>query len=547
MITFGLFLIVTPDYSRVVGRTGTGSSGCKFLCALRSSSKTRCNARHADQRGTTVRQLLLILAFCSLAMADEGNSPSSQPALTIYNQNFFVAREHLPLDLKPGVNHIEFAGVAAHVEPDSVILRDPAGRTLQVLEQNYRNDPVSQELLLSFYEGKTIEFLVQPGQVVKGKIIRSGYVPSYSYGQAYQQQPAYSQPIIEVDGVLRFGLPGQPMFPALSGDSILKPTLSWLLQTDKPGSFESEVSYVSGGMNWHADYNLVVSDSTANQTNLVDLVGWITMQNQSGKTFENALIKLMAGDVNKLVPAAVPMAKAMAGALRAEEDRAANVVQEKSFDEFHLYTLQRPTTIHDQETKQVEFVSGTGIRAQRLYIYDGAQIAQYGYYSFGQVVQDPSYGTQSNNKVWVMQEFKNSEANHLGLPLPKGRLRFYRRDTDGHLEFIGENSIDHTPKDETLRLYTGNAFDIVGERKRTNFHVESSQHWMDESFEIHVRNHKREAATIRVVEHLYRCNNWKLMEQSTPSHKTDAQTVEFPVSVKPDGESVISYTVHYSW
>src|SRR5258705_7567720 len=394
----------------------------------------------------------------------------SRPALTIYNQNFFVAREHLPLDLKSGVNHIEYAGIAAHVEPDSVILRDPEGRTLQVLEQNYRNDPVSQEFLLSFYEGKTIEFQIQPGQIVKGKIVRSGYVPSYSYAGAYQQQPAYSQPIIEVDGVLRFGLPGQPLFPALSGDSILKPTLSWLLQSDRPGSFDAELSYVSGGMNWHADYNLVVADG-ANQTNLVDLVGWITIRNQSGKTFENAQIKLMAGDVNKLVPPGAPMA--ISGAMRARmaDERAENVVQEKSFDEFHLYTLQRATTLHDQETKQVEFVSATGIHAQRIYVYDGAQVAQYGYYNPDQIRQDPAYGTQSNPKVFVMQEFKNSEANHLGIALPKGRLRFYRRDTDGHLEFIGENSIDHTPKDETLRLYTGNSFDIVGERKRTNYHV----------------------------------------------------------------------------
>jgi hypothetical protein len=499
--------------------------------------------------GTIVKRLLLILTLCAQALAQGKSLPATeaQPALTIYNQNFFVAREYMPLDLKTGVNRTEYAGIAAHVEPDSVILRDPAGRALQVLEQNYRNDPVSQELLLSFYEGKTIEFLIQPGQTVKGKIVRSGYVPSYSYAQGYQQQPAYSQPIVEVEGVLRFGLPGQPMFPALSGDSILKPTLSWLLQTDKPGAFDAELSYVSGGMNWHADYNLVVADGAANQTNLVDLVGWITMQNQSGKTFENAQIKLMAGDVNKLVAAGMPMAKAVGAAMRMADEAMAPVVQEKSFDEFHLYTLQRPTTLHDQETKQVEFVSATGIHSQRLYVYDGAQMAQYAYYNPEQIRQDTSYGTQSNPKVWVMQEFKNSESNHLGIPLPKGRLRFYRRDTDGHLEFIGENSIDHTPKDETLRLYTGNAFDIVGERKRTTFHVESSQHWMDESFEIHVRNHKKEPVNVRVVEHLYRCNNWKLAEQSTTSRKIDAQTIEFPVTVKPDGETIVTYTVHYSW
>jgi hypothetical protein len=494
-----------------------------------------------------VKTLLLTLALCISAIAQEKlPAADSQPALTIYNQNFFVAREHFPLDLKSGVNRTEYTGVAAHIEPDSVILRDPTGRTLQILEQNYRNDPVSQELLLSFYEGKTIEFQVQPGQIIKGKIVRSGYVPSYSYANGYQQQLAYSQPIIEVDGVLRFGLPGQPLFPALSGDSILKPTLNWLLQTDKPGAFDAELSYVSGGVNWHADYNLVVADGPS-QTNLVDLVGWITMQNQSGKTFENAQIKLMAGDINKLVPPASPIAGMAKAAMRMADERNEAVVQEKSFDEFHLYTLQRATTLHDQETKQVEFVSANGVRSQRLYVYDGAQIAQYGYYNPDQIRQDPTYGTQSNPKVFVMQEFKNSEANHLGIALPKGRLRFYRRDTDGHLEFIGENSIDHTPKDETLRLYTGNAFDIVGERKRTSYHVETSQRWMDESFEIRVRNHKKESANIRVVEHLYRCNNWKLAEQSTTSRKTDAQTIEFPITVKPDGETVVTYTVHYSW
>jgi hypothetical protein len=506
-----------------------------------------------------VKQLLILLLFLgALASAQESSTEAgNQPTLTIYNQNFFVARETVPLDLKPGINRVDYVGTAAHIEPDSVILRDPAGRALQILEQNYRNDPVSQELLLSFYEGKTIDFLLpsvqgQPtGQIVRGKVIRSGYVPSYSYGQgvygqAYQQ-PAYSQPIIEVDGVLRFGLPGQPLFPALSEDSTLKPKLSWLLETDKPGKSDAELSYVSGGMNWHADYNLVVSDKESGGVNVVDLVGWITMQNQSGKTFDNARVKLMAGDVNKLVEGGAigGLAKAANMAMR-EADAMAPVVREKSFDEFHLYTLQHTTTLHDQETKQVEFARATGVRSQRLYIYDGVTRENFYYYP-GQVQQDPNYGTQSNPKVWVMQEFKNSEANHLGIPLPKGRLRFYRRDTDGHLEFVGENQIDHTPKDETLRIYTGNAFDVVGERKRTNFHVESRERWIDESYEIRVRNHKKDAVNVRVVEHLYRCNNWKLTAQSNDSRKMDAQSVEFPVTIKPDGETVVTYTVHYTW
>ena len=168
---------------------------------------------------------------------------------------------------QPGVNHAQFAGIASHLEPDSVILRDPAGRSLQVLEQNYRNDPISQELLLSFYEGKTIDFLVQRAdkqEIIKGKIVRSGYIPSSYYAQNYQQ-PSFTQPIIEVDGVLRFGLPGQPLFPALSGDTVLKPTLSWLLQTNDPGKFDAEISYVAGGMSWQSDYNIVVSDNPKGQ------------------------------------------------------------------------------------------------------------------------------------------------------------------------------------------------------------------------------------------------------------------------------------------
>jgi hypothetical protein len=222
-------------------------------------------------------------------------------------------------------------------------------------------------------------------------------------------------------------------------------------------------------------------------------------------------------------------------------------VTEKSFDEFHLYSLARATTLHDQETKQVEFVRAMAIHAQRIYVYDGAQVEQYGYYNPEQIRQDPSYGTVSNPKVWVMEEFKNADTNHLGIALPKGKLRFYRRDTDGHLEFIGENMIDHTPKDETIRVSTGNAFDVVGERKRTNYHVENSQHWMDESFEIKLRNHKKDAVTVRTVEHLYRGANWKLTEQSDPSKKTDAQTAEFSITIPPDGEKVVTYTVHYSW
>src|SRR5258708_12697962 len=194
--------------------------------------------------------------------------------------------------------------------------------------------------------------------------------------------------------------------------------------------------------------------------NSLDLGGWITMQNHSGKTFENARIRLLAGDVSK------PQGTVSRNAYRLEAKAAdmaaaAPVVSEKAFDECQPYSLEGPAALHDNETKQVEFVRATGIQSQRLYIYDGAQIEQYGYYSPDQVRNDPGYGTASNPKVWVMQELKNSEANHLGIALPKGRLRFYRRDTDGSLQFIGENSIDHTPQHEMIPPSTANAFATV--------------------------------------------------------------------------------------
>jgi hypothetical protein len=464
---------------------------------------------------------------------------SAQPALTIYNQNFAVVRDTVPLDLKAGANPVTYAGATAQVEPDSVILRDQAGKhSLQILEQNYRNDPVSQELLLSLFEGKTIDFQDERmkdnttvRELIPGKIVRSGYVPG---GEA-------QQPIIEANGKLQFTLPGQPLFPDLGDDTVLKPAFNWLLQSDKPGAFDAEVGYVTGGFDWSASYNLVSPE----KGDIVDLVGWITMSNQSGKTFENAKIKLMAGDVNKIQP---PVAVGFSG-MRMKAMNAAMAedmvpaVTEKAFDEFHLYSIARPTTLHDRETKQVEFVHAEKMFAPTIYVYDGAE----GYRFYG-LNYDQGYGQSGNKKVIVQREFKNAETNQLGIALPAGKLRFYRRDDDGQLQFVGENQIDHTPRNETVRVTTGNAFDLVGERKQTNFRVTTGDKWMDETFEIKLRNRKKDVPVeIRVVEHLYRWNNWNITAKSDDFVKKDSQTIEFRVPVKPDEERTVTYTVHYSW
>ncbi len=472
-----------------------------------------------------------LLAGAALAAA-----AFAQPALTIYNQNFAVVRERVPFDLRAGENAVTFSGATLQLEPDSVVLRDPAGRAqFRVLEQSYRADVMSQGLLLSLNEGRELDFLLRDQNAkeytVRGKIIRSGYAAG---GQA-------GTPIVEVDGKLRFSLPGEPLFPALAGDGILKPTLTWQIGAASAAKFEAELGYITGGLSWQAAYNLVAPE----KGDMLDIVGWVTVNNQSGKQFDRAAIKLMAGNVNKLQPDRGVMDTRARGVMMAMAAEAAPV-SEKAFDEFHLYSLARAVTLRDKETKQVEFMRATGVKAPVIYVYDGA--AAMGR-SFGNMIRDPGYGTQAGNKkVWVMREFRNSEDNRLGLPLPKGRMRFYRRDeADGRIEFTGENELDHTAKNEWLRIYTGDAFDVVGERVRTDFQGNNRQDFAEEAFEIKLRNRKAEPVTVRVVEHLYRWTNWTVLTKSDEFTKKDAQTIEFSVLLQPDQERSITYRVRYDW
>jgi hypothetical protein len=441
------------------------------------------------------------------------------PALTIYNQNFAVVRETVPLDLQTGVNGVNFSGATTQVEPDSVVLRDAAGKVgLRILEQSYRADAASQGLLLAMNEGKELEFLVTDQNAkeytVKGRVIRSGYKAG---GEA-------ATPIIEVDGKLRFSLPGQPIFPSLGDDAILQPTLSWQLNADRAAKLEAELGYITGGMSWQAAYNLVAPE----KGDQVDIVGWVTVNNSTGKRFDDATIKLMAGDVNRVQPEPVPMPRMQKREMVMAAMVADAAVTEKAFDEFHLYSLPRPVTLRDQETKQVEFLRATGVTAPQLYIFD-----------------QHKYGP----KVATVREFKNTKENGgLGLPLPKGRARFYRQDSaDNRLEFVGENRLDHTAKNETVRLYTGDVFDIAVEKKQTDSSMSSRNDFREEAFEVKLRNRKAEPVEVRVVEHFYSWPNWKLIQQSDPHEKTHADTAEFRVKLQPDEEKIVTYRVRYEW
>jgi hypothetical protein len=483
------------------------------------------------------------------------------PGLTIYNQNFAVVRETIPLELTAGINEVRYDGATVHVEPDSVILRDPKGNPLEIFEQNYRNDPVTQELLLSLFEGQTIPFLQRepqkPDRMVEGKIIRSGYVAHGAgamqrYGQQYAvRQMAMSspgaagQPIIEVEGTIRFGLPGQPIFPSLGDDTILKPQLHWKIRSPQATQMTAELGYITGGLSWEASYNVVLPE----KGDTLDITGWVTMDNQSGRDFAEARIQLMAGDVNRVTPPQAPGTRFSARGESMAFPSEPPAVTQQSFDEYHLYTLENPTTLRDRETKQVEFVRASGVPARTLYVYDGVSLDPNIFRGAdgSRRLLNEEFGSQSQSKVAVLREFVNEKKHGLGIPLPAGRVRFYRQDAKSALQFVGENMIDHTPQGEKVRLYTGDAFDLVGERKRTSFAVDNSNNWAEESFEITLRNRKKEPVEILVVEHLFRWWNWKITEKSDPYLQLTSNQIEFRVPVQPDEERKVTYTVYYSW
>jgi hypothetical protein len=488
---------------------------------------------------------IVAVASASLALLvlpGEARGEGEGAQITIYNQDFALVRIVRSLRVKEGESEARVSGVTAALEPDSVVLRDrqdPKG--LRILEQNYEGDPLSPGFMLRLLEGKVVAFQTQnpatgKKEIVTGRVIRSGYAAPQL------ESPAGGlTPIVEVEGKIQFSLPGEPLFEALGGDAILEPTLLWRLWSDRAGERDVEISYLTGGLGWQATYNAV----TPEKGDSFDLVGWITLTNRSGTEFKDARVKLMAGEVSKIQPRR----------LRAMMDYGAKEaapapppqVTEKAFDEYHLYTLPRPTTLRDRQVKQVEFCRAADVPAARLYVYDGAQMGMYAGWDEEMARSRPDYGTQSNTKVFTMLEFTNSKPSGLGIPLPRGTMKIYRTDTDGARQFVGENFLDHTPAGEKVRLYLGNAFDLVGERRQTNFRIDASKEYADESFEIRLRNHKKEAVEIRVVEHLYRWVTWKIVTSSDPYEKIDSRTIEFRVKVPPEGEKVVAYQARYSW
>jgi hypothetical protein len=447
-------------------------------------------------------------------------------ALTVYNQGTALVRDRRQFNFQQGYNEIDFRDVAATIDPTSVLfksLTDPEGTV--VLEQNYEFDLVGAAALLEKYLDQEILVVTEDGTSYRGNLLsgRGDIILQGSDGQVT---------VVKLDNVQEFS------FPELPEGLITKPTLVWHLLSDQAGAQDVEITYLSGGISWQADYVLLLtSDEDA-----IDLDGWVTLSNTSGTTFKDAQLKLIAGDLQRLKQAGYAVDEVY---YEAERLAAAPQVEEREFFEYHLYEIPRLVSVRDNESKQIEFVSSIGVPAEKFFVYDGSgcQSNPWYCYFYGYPQTEPSYGIASNPKVMVMLEFDTEEVE---ADLPRGRVRVYQEDIDGAALLIGEDTIDHTPEGESVRLYVGDAFDIVGERIQTDFRRPTKKR-LEEDFEITLRNHKDEAVEVRVVEHLFRWSEWRIYSANADHTKLDSSTIEFKVKVPANGEILLRYSVRYQW
>ena len=445
---------------------------------------------------------------------------------------YAVVKQERAIDLGKGRTIVRFTDVAAHIDPTTVAfesLTDPAGTS--VIEQNYQFDLVSTDKLMERYLDKQITVEQARGDTIE---TITGTLLSTAGGLVLKTPTG----IMVINGY------SNVQFPELPGGLITKPTLVWDIATDKPGRHDARVTYQTKALTWWTDYNIVFADGENANQGVLDIGAWVSIINRSGASYHDARIKLIAGDVHRAPEPRrfAEMDMAMARGVRA----AAPGFQEKAFFEFHLYTLGRPTTLPGNSTKQIQlFPAVRGVPCDKVLVYYG--LAQR-FGVFGNPMMDRNFGTQSNKKVDVYLKFRNAEGHGMGMPLPSGRIRVSKLDpSDQSLEFIGEDVIDHTPKDEEILIKMGSAFDVVGERKQVDFKLDRNRKVMEETVEIKLRNHKDEAVEVIVKENLYRWVEWRITNKTHDYKKIDSRTVHFPVRVAKDGETAIRYTVKYTW
>jgi hypothetical protein len=471
--------------------------------------------------GKTIALSTLLLVVSLLFVMPIGSTPAERVettsddqtdiAITIYNDGTGLVKDTRSLQLPSGEFDLIFMDVAASIDPTSVhFISRTNPDAVGVLEQNYEYDLVSTQALYQRHIDHNITVRTEDGRTIEGTLL------SYGGGMVISTE----------GGIVIVNNPVETTFEELPEGLITRPTLRWSLLCNNAGAHECEMSYLTSGMGWNANYVAVVDQNDSK----LDLNGWVTIANNSGTSYRDATLKLVAGDVHRVQPkydiyanglayGAAPMAAEVPG------------FEEESFFEYHLYTLQRPATVLNSQQKQISLMEGEGISVQKIFVFDPG----YSYYGRGDTAE---------GKIAVRLKFMNSEENGLGIPLPKGILRVYKEDSSGALQFIGEDEIDHTPKDEEIEIFLGEAFDIVGERVVLDRRQIRNDTW-EYDVQITLRNHKEE--DIQVVYWDYVRGDWEVMRSSHEYRQKDASTVEFVIPVESDGETVLTYTIRREW
>lgn len=428
--------------------------------------------------------------------------------VTIYNGNLGLVKDVRDARFPAGVTEIQFMDVAAQIDPTTVHLKsltDPAG--LKILEQNYEYDLLTSQKLMEKYVGKKVRLYQGDGTFHDATLLST------------------NGPIFEINGQIHMGHYGRLVLPSLPENLVAQPTLVWLLrnQTLKPQRVEA--SYLTGGITWKADYVMVINAADT----LSDLTGWVTIDNKSGATYRNAALKLVAGDVNRAQDGR-RNARAMELAAKSVAADASREFQSEGFFEYHLYTLDGRTTVKDNQTKQLSLMAAAEVPVVKHLMYYGSQ--DYYRNAYGMPI--------SNQKVAVYLEIKNSKENRLGVPLPKGKIRVYKADRSGSQQFIGEDWIDHTPKDERVKIKMGDAFDVVGSRTQKDWKKIASNLYEVE-WEISLRNHKKEDQTVTVIEPVP--GDWQVLTSTHQFEKVEAHTLRYQIPVPKEGAAKLTYRV----
>ncbi|MGA1980449.1 MAG: DUF4139 domain-containing protein [Sedimentisphaerales bacterium] len=464
---------------------------------------------------------VVCIAVCSAGFAESQKSGEQGVALTIYGDNFAVVRESRLLSFEKGLNTVRFTDVASAIDPTSVNFRClSAPGAVSVLEQNYEYDLVNTDSLLKRYIDKNVTVALKGSGADTGKKSTGLLLAALGDNLILKGQTNDIE-ILDKNSIEEISLKEMP------DDLVTRPTLVWLANAKEKGSQLCQVTYTTGQINWNADYSAVLN---ADETK-IDFTGWVTIDNKSGATYKDSTIKLIAGDVRRVAEPERPR-EAMVYKMATEVP--APAFEEKAFMEYHLYTLGRKSTINNNEVKQIEFITpALGVPIKKLYIYERGRQQIYG-------------RGQQSDKVQIKLEFENTKENNLGIALPKGKIRVFKKDpADDTLEFVGEDRIDHTPNKEKLLLYIGNAFDVVAE-----YTLVDSQHerrMTRETHKIELRNRKKEDITVFVDEKFPRWANWTIDKNTHKYEKRDAYTARFEVQLKADSVATVQYTATQTW